>query len=673
MQLFEEEYKFNHIKNLLSLERQKKAVFQKIKERYDGDFSYCCSNPPYIGEKGNKELFRSTLQRFSYWKPFYQGKMNYLYFFIILGLSKLHNSNKETTGGKLGYITTSYWITADGASKLRNYILENAKIKEIILFKDVKIFKYAKGQHNMIFILEKCAGKDKEDERAENEIKIVSVLAKHQEIPGYSIREKLRFLAHYIQKHIDKSEWQDKYIEVFWSGVKQMELHKDGEAWNDILLDKKNLATFRKIENRNKPLSEFLNTNLGIVPGIDKVTSKNLEQIPKWKLENGLIKEGDGVFILSKEEAERIVKVDKDKELLIPSYQNSNIAPYLVHIPKGEEKFILYIDKETDLNKYPGIKIHLDKYHEMLKERLHRYEKKGYKESYPWYRLNRPRNRGFLESEKIVVSNWGNEWQPYAYQTGHFFEKRDITIFVKRSGVRESIFYFLAILNSKLIKQWMNKKAWQLGYMRQKLQEQIPIRCIDFDNPEEFQLHDIIVQKVMQIREKMTKLVIYSKYFMGKFHNLLIYKDPLPDINPESIVQALSPEKQFSLRTLPDIKIIYGKDFEETKYILNKIGKVDLTLEGPEFKLISKNRKVILIRGQEELLKIISNILENHKNEYWTSIKELPIIPKNVKDYKNKKQTIIEKVANLRTEIQKIQTSIDEIIFKLYNVSKNGL
>ncbi|GAG25122.1 unnamed protein product, partial [marine sediment metagenome] len=81
----------------------------------------------------------------------------------------------------------------------------------------------------------------------------------------------------------------------------------------------------------------------------------------------------------------------------------------------------------------------------------------------------------------------------------------------------------------------------------------------------------------------------------------------------------------------------------------------------------------ILIRGQEELLRIISNILENHKNEYWNSIKELPIIPKNVKDYKNKKQTIIEKVANLRTEIQKIQTSIDEIIFKLYNVSKNGL
>ena len=53
----EEEYKFDHIRDLLPLESQKKAVFQKIKKKFDGEFSYCCANPPYIGEKGNKEIF----------------------------------------------------------------------------------------------------------------------------------------------------------------------------------------------------------------------------------------------------------------------------------------------------------------------------------------------------------------------------------------------------------------------------------------------------------------------------------------------------------------------------------------------------------------------------------------------------------------------------------------
>ncbi len=151
--------------------------------------------------------------------------------------------------------------------------------------------------------------------------------------------------------------------------------------------------------------------------------------------------------------------------------------------------------------------------------------------------------------------------------------------------------------------------------MRQKLQEQIPIRCIDFNNSEESQLHDVIVYKVKNIRKKMSELGVYSKYFKGVLLTQLRPRDPLPDINPESIVQTLLPRKRFSLRTLPDIKIIYGPDFDETRYILNKIGKVDLTLDSPELKLISKNRKVILIRGQEELLKIISDILENHKNE----------------------------------------------------------
>lgn len=165
----------------------------------DGSFSYCCANPPYIGEKGNKELFRGTLQRFHSLKDFYQGKMDYLYFFIILGLSKLHNPDEKVIylptrlpqphvrtaqGGNLGFITTAYWPTADGASKLRKYILENAKIKEMIFFEDVKIFEYAKGQHNMVFILEKYAGKEREKERAENKIKIVRVLARHQEVEG---------------------------------------------------------------------------------------------------------------------------------------------------------------------------------------------------------------------------------------------------------------------------------------------------------------------------------------------------------------------------------------------------------------------------------------------------------------------------------------------------------
>jgi len=178
------------------------------------------------------------------------------------------------------------------------------------------------------------------------------------------------------------------------------------------------------------------------------------------------------------------------------------------------------------------------------------------------------------------------------------------------------------------------------------------------------------VEKVKKIREKITKLAIYSKYFKGTRLTLLKHQNLLPDINSGPIVQALLSEKRFSLRTYPDIKINYGRDFEEAKFILNKVGKVDLTLYGPELKLTGKDRKVIIIGGSEELLRIISLILENYKHESWSSVKELAIIPETVEDFEDKKQEVIGNVVTLRREIQKLQSSIDSIVFELYGVSE---
>ncbi|MEA3341852.1 MAG: N-6 DNA methylase, partial [Chloroflexota bacterium] len=132
----------------------KRAVYAWLKDERAAD--YICSNPPYVGEKGHKELFRYYRNNFDYWDEHYQGKMDYLYWFIILGLSKLRD------GGRLGFITTSYWPTADGAKTLRRYILDHAKIVEMVDFGDTRIFADAPGQHNMVFVLERC---EDEEER----------------------------------------------------------------------------------------------------------------------------------------------------------------------------------------------------------------------------------------------------------------------------------------------------------------------------------------------------------------------------------------------------------------------------------------------------------------------------------------------------------------------------
>ena len=659
----EQEYKFDHIRDLLPLEGQKKAVFQKIKKDFDGKFSYCCANPPYIGEKGNKELFRETLQRFPYWKEFYQGKMDYLYFFIILGLSKLRNLGERTPGGKLGFITTAYWPTADGASKLRKYILDNAKIKEMIFFEDVKIFEYAKGQHNMVFILEKCAGKEKEKERAENKIKIVRVLARHQEIPGGSIREKLRFLTQHIQKHIDKSEWQDEYIEVLWSGIKQGELSKDGRAWDEILLKQSSRNLLKKLEEKGKPLKEVCDITRGVDSSADRVTKQNIEILPALKVEEFDIKIGDGIFLLRENEKDSLQLLPTELEVVKPTYKNSDICPYFVDI--DENLFILYLKKRTNMSFYPNILKHLEKFREILESRGE--HKKG---EAGWYSLHRPRNETILKSEKIVFPRWSEKGpEHFGFQIGEYFEGTDIGVIVPKEFVKENILYFVAILNSTLIKKWIAEKAQRRGYTAQSAIFEIPVRRINFDDVEDALLYNEIVEKVKTIRDKLAEISIYSRYFKGIRLTRLKPREPLPEIDSESIVQTVPPEKQFSLRTCPIIKLIYPQDFEETKFILNKVGKVELTLEGPELKLIGKDQKELFLKGQEEMLHVISIILENHKNEPWSSIKELPLIPENVGDYEKKKQEVIEKVVTLRTEIQRLKASIDEIVLKLYGVS----
>jgi len=659
--LEQEEYNFDQTRDLLPIESQKMAVFQKINKSLDGKFSYCCANPPYIGEKGNKELFRSSLQRFPYWKEFYQGKMDYLYFFIILGLSKLHDPGKRVPGGKLGFITTAYWPVADGASKLRKYILDNAKIKEMIFFEDVKIFEYAKGQHNMVFILEKCAGKDREQERAENRIKIVRVLAKNQEIPEDSIRAKLSFLTKHIEKHIYRSEWQDKYIKVFWSGVRQGELSEG--AWN-LIQTKGEKEILSKIEANASPISKLCEIDCGVFSNADYLSKKHINLIPENKQHQFSIKEGDGIFVLKGDEVKLLLTDDPKKTIIKRTYKNSNIDNYFINIDQ-EIKYLLYIDNNFAPNKFPEITKHLEKFKEVLQARLERYGEK-----YPWWRLHRPHKKSIYEGQKIVTSRWGKQ-NLYAIQEGGFFENSDINLYIPRPDTKEALEYILGLLNSRLLNYWVKYKGRSEGVSRQLSLQEIPIRCIDFDNPNDVKLHNEIVDKVKLISEKMRELAVYSKYFEGPRLTRLKPQDPLPDINSEPIVQALLPEKRFSLRTYLDIKINYGRDFEEARFILNKVGKVDLTLYGPELKLTGKDRKVIIVGGSEELLQIISLILENHKNEPWSSIKELPLIPETVGDYENKKQEVIEKVVILRTEIQKIQSSIDAIVFDLYGVSES--
>ena len=124
-----------------------KLNYFEVFQEKDG-FDIVIANPPYIGEKSHKEMFREIKK--GNLGIFYQGKMDLFYFFLHLALNLCkQNSN-------IAFITTNYYPTAMGAIKLRQDFRERAIVRNLMNFNELKIFESALGQHNMITILEKA-------------------------------------------------------------------------------------------------------------------------------------------------------------------------------------------------------------------------------------------------------------------------------------------------------------------------------------------------------------------------------------------------------------------------------------------------------------------------------------------------------------------------------------
>ena len=114
-----------------------KLEFAKVFKE-NGGFDIVIGNPPYIGfhkvpnKELNKKLFYSA-----------QGK----YDFYILFIEKAYYLLKEK--GILSYICPSYFYKRNYGEKLREFILNNMKIKLIIDFEDNQILKQPK--HILVF------------------------------------------------------------------------------------------------------------------------------------------------------------------------------------------------------------------------------------------------------------------------------------------------------------------------------------------------------------------------------------------------------------------------------------------------------------------------------------------------------------------------------------------
>jgi len=119
--------------------------FSEVFHKHHG-FHVILGNPPYVGQSGNKDIFREVL-RTKFGKRYHQRRMDYFYFFFHRGLLL------ATPTGVVNFITTNYYLTATYADKVRQHIKAAAAVSAVVNFENVKLFQSAQGQHNAITML----------------------------------------------------------------------------------------------------------------------------------------------------------------------------------------------------------------------------------------------------------------------------------------------------------------------------------------------------------------------------------------------------------------------------------------------------------------------------------------------------------------------------------------
>lgn len=336
-----------HISKLQKLKQNKEETFEHFAWKLDfpevlnpylvngsGGFDIVIANPPYIGERGNKEKF--AIARESFLAPFYQRKMDYFYFFF-------HNSlNLGKQDATITFITTNYYLTADGAYKLREDFNKRAKIIQLINFNEYKIFESAKGQHNLITILTKNTDLHKY---------CLSVLTKQKGGFDSGVLKSI------LSGNDKATEYQRVECSSLYDGtelyIRQSGTGSKSDTKSQIL---------DAIRDNGVRLDSFFNVSQGVLTGVDRISKKHIE-VNLTDEENV----GSGVYVLTIDEIDRLRLTKKEFELVKPFYKNSDVQKYVVNeTPKYN---LVYATRDIEIENYPKIKNHLFKYEEVIKNR----------------------------------------------------------------------------------------------------------------------------------------------------------------------------------------------------------------------------------------------------------------------------------------------------------------
>lgn len=372
-------------------------------------FDIIIGNPPYIKEATDKNAFNGLRN-----SAYYQGKMDLWYIFACKGIDLLKSN------ACLCYIATNNWVTNDGASILRNKIVSDARIIQLIDFFDAMIFDSASIQTMIMLFQRDC------------------------------ITDNYSFDYRKVQqKHANRQ-----------AAINLLEkIHDDSNVFFMPLINREHfsnqLLTFASTEN-NQILQLISNTKHILLNDQDglKEISSGIDVLQDYvnkkaqQLLNNKKQIGDGIFVLSQQEYDSLSFNENEKNLVKPYYTSKLINRYSVC--KENSEWIIYTDSSANdrISLYPNIQKHLDQFSKVITS-----------VNKP-YGLHRARKKESFEGEKILALRKCVNRPAFSYVDFDSFVSRAYLI-IRTNRVNQK--YLTGLLNSKLIKYWLKHRGKMQG------------------------------------------------------------------------------------------------------------------------------------------------------------------------------------------------------------------
>ena len=411
-----------------------------------GGFDVVIANPPYIKEYVHRDAFDGLRD-----SPYYQGKMDIWYLFACKGIDWLKDQ------GTLSFIAQNNWVTSYGSSKMRNKVIEDTKILQLIDFGDFKIFETA-GIQTMIMMFEKAKSMTTYsfDYRrlGGNGLVFDDVLA--------VLSKKGNPKAEYLNPIINRMDLKNKKLTFSNSNA-------------ELLLTKILARSNFKFD----PIQEVAQ---GIVCPQDYVNKASQEEL------GDSFRVGDGIFTISNDELKKMGLSKKELALIKPFYTTNELQKWYGNPINC--RWIIYTDSSFKnrkrIEEYPGIKKHFDKFNKVITS-----------DNKP-YGLHRARDEYFFKGEKVVTVRKCVE-PSFTYID--FDSYVSATFYVIKTE-RISPKYLVGLLNSKLISFWLKHKGKMQGNNYQIDKEPIIDLPILAAPPEDQKKIVIVTDKILAAKKR---------------------------------------------------------------------------------------------------------------------------------------------------------------------------